>query len=152
MLRLDDIYYNMNVSDDEIIGRVLNMIVNDNVTDHATIANNALQFVTCFAMRERIYSRPKIKKIINDVFEICDMPKKSVERFNIIVEKIMIAKNDMENYANIYLATFCRAIWENEYEDKIYYKDPKYAVEIASGAEPFMVFLSSLESKDYVLI
>ena len=64
----------------------------------------------------------------------------------------MIAKNDQENYANTYIMTFCRAIWEIEYENNICYKDPKYAVQVAFGQSPFTVFISSLETKDFMLI
>jgi len=153
MQRFSDVYFDSDIDDDKVIGCILNTVLNDE-SDPSIIGLNLLKHGHVMMIHEvqNIVNRPKCKKIIDTLNEICMLTPKSKEKLECMVKHIK------ENYGNyddgycIYISCFCRATWEIEYQDMIAYKQPYYATMEAMGEPPYSVFYESLENNDYVLM
>lgn len=154
MQRLSDIYFDKSISDDEVIGRLLNTATPDNNDDPSLIGLNLLQHANAMMLHEvqNIVNRPKCKRILDALFEICALTPKSKEKFYCVVKHIKENYGgDDKNADSVYILCFCRVTWEIEYQDKIMYKTPHYATMEAIGELPFKIFCDSLKNDDYIL-
>jgi len=147
MQRLDEVYYSSDSSDNDVIIRVLNTIL-DYSEESESVLDSMLYFVEIFEQLESKseIKRPAVKYIIDQTTKL-----NGNFNFNIFVEILETNHNkDNKNYEHIWMMCFLRAVFYVGFFDKVYYKIPEYAVRIASGENEWHVFLEAFEKKHYV--
>lgn len=144
--RLNDVFVNVNNSDNDVIIRVLNTFL-EKPENSENVIQNMLYFKSLFEdlIKDNNIDRPNIVYIIDKMNEF--EKNDSFENYVSILNNIH--KQNMTDYKYLWMMCFLRAVFELCFEHHIYYKTPKYATMIATGENPWSVFLESFDTNDY---
>ena len=154
MQRLSDIYFNTDIDDNEIIGRILNVTITGETNDPIVIFIKLLDMMKALNAHDcqQKIDRPRVRNIIDSTFALCNAVKGSKEKLDMIVSNIKKYSNDKTNCDSIYIMCICRSIWEIEFDEKIAYKNASYAAEEIIGMCTFSVFMRAIENNDFVML
>lgn len=145
-MALYEIYMNNEINDDQFIGRLLNTVLPTGDETPTHIVSSLQHLMTCIKMYGNIH-RSKVKWIIEKMDIIIDNNYGIEQLANVAIESWL-----KQTFEHVYVLCFCRAIWEINYESKIHYNNPIYAVKIAMGHDPWAIFMEAVKNNDYVLI
>ncbi len=146
MEKLNDIYNNINNTDNDIIIRILNTIVEKSKSPQEYYGN----FI--YFKELLIVLQLNSDNIRNDIAYVISKMNEcneiTFDEFVVILKQIL--QEDKTQYKYLWLQCYLRSIFDVFYVDRIFYKNPECAVKITLGEESFNVFLNSLENNEYV--
>lgn len=149
MERLNDVYSNGLNTDNDVIIRVINTILNveKGPVPQPSIIMAKFEYFT--SLLAKLYtsspiSRSGISYIISELAE----PDKLKTNWDMFVQ--MVKRNngmDKSEYKYIYIMCYSRALFETIYSNNIAYSEPSYAINEAIGSSSWEVFLSAIGSQ-----
>jgi len=150
--RLNSVYNNLSISDNDVIIRVLNTFLHNEKTDPHVILSNFTQYTDLLEnlLTTSAIKRPKIKYIIDEISNYLE--NSTWNNFVQLINRNTADKDPNMNYEYLYIMCYCRSIFDCFYKDKVLYNEPKYAIEIAYGESPWNVFLKALPSKSFFIV
>lgn len=148
MPQLREVYANKETTDDAILNGVLDCIFTESIEDHQVIYNTILYYTDCLEKCFDIdVERPAIKYVVELV------KSKSIESVTIndIVEIVKEHIKNIKNSLSLYIICYYKSMWQIKFEHRIVYNSPEYAVKESYGMDPWIVFVSSVPDRDFVL-
>jgi hypothetical protein len=135
MDRFEDVYMDKNVTDERLLIRLLNTVLENEEEDKFIFFYHIIQLI----LKKDKEIRPKITKFIKDINK-CE--KLSFPDFAKKVKDVQ-----EEDCFSLFTMCFLRSIFEDKFKDKIAFTISKAAIEMASGEDEWLIFLEYI---DYV--
>jgi hypothetical protein len=144
METLDVLYNNPGYGDNVVIVRCLNTILESKkpVLAQLNLFHRFLQHLS----ETSSVQRPEISDMLNTI----DGLKQNLTFDNFLNILRSVYKQDMSNYKYIWILSYLRGVYETYFINSITYSSPGFALQHATGVEPWFVFLQAVEHNSFI--
>jgi phage-related protein len=136
MNTFNEVFYNLEVTDEELLLRLLNTILDNEYED---------KFYSFLLMTELVLSRKNVRTNLHS-FKL-KISKYDTMNFSDFIEKIKEVqdKNLKDDIHALYEMCFLRSIFEHKFKDKIKYRIPQPDIELKNDEDHWYVFTKYID-------